>query len=425
MMDNKTPNNRFNFTKHSIDALPLPASGRARYYDTETKGLCLYVYASGNRVFYFYGRVNGKPEDIKIGKYPDWTPTTARIKAKEIIGNAVKGLNPNEHKRTKRMELTLGEMFNEYLKLYAIPKKLKTIQDMKDNFDRYLGEVLDVAPKKHGVKRVKPTGSVNWSNKKLSDISSEKVQILFTDLTENCGNATANRTVELLSAIFNFAVKVKKFKGANPCKGLSKHESQQRDRFIQSDELSRFFEAVAGEPNESIRDYILLSLLTGARKANVLAMKWEHINMSRATWFLPDTKNGSSQTIPLTVAALEILQRRLISKASDFVFAGSGATGHLTTPKRAWGKILANAKLTDLTLHDLRRTLGSWQAATGTSLIVIGKTLNHKKIDTTAIYARLSLDPVRDSMETAQKAILAAGGITPRAEVLEFKKSNG
>lgn len=63
----------------------------------------------------------------------------------------------------------------------------------------------------------------------------------------------------------------------------------------------------------------------------------------------------------------------------------------------------------DLRIHDLRRTLGSWQAKTGASLAIIGKSLNHKNQATTAIYARLDLDPVRASVEKATSAMLDAG----------------
>lgn len=424
-MDNKDTAKRFNFTKVSIEALPLPASGRVRYYDTEIKGLCLYVYGSGKRVFYVYGRINGKPEDIKIGEYPTWTQYTARTKAKELIGGITKGDNPNARKREGRAELTLGGLFDEYLKRYAIPHGKKTIQDMKDNFARYLGEVADVEPKKHGKKRIKPDGAVNWQNKKLSAITRLAVQKLHSDLGVHSGYATANRTLELLRAIINKGASWGMFKGGNPCEGVTKFSLQSRERFLHGDELARFFEAVTDEPNESIRDYVLLSLLTGARKANVLAMRWEHVDLNRGTWFLPDTKNGTPQTIPLTTQAKAILEARSKNKTGDFVFAGDGVTGHMTSPKRAWARILAKAELKDLRLHDLRRTLGSWQAATGASLVVIGKTLNHKDISTTSIYSRLSLDPVREAMETAQAAMMAAGGLMPKAEVLEFKKSNG
>jgi integrase len=64
--------------------------------------------------------------------------------------------------------------------------------------------------------------------------------------------------------------------------------------------------------------------------------------------------------------------------------------------------------LKDLRIHDLRRTLGSWQAINGSSLQVIGKSLNHKSLKSTAIYARVDLDPVRESVNRATAAIVNA-----------------
>lgn len=62
-------------------------------------------------------------------------------------------------------------------------------------------------------------------------------------------------------------------------------------------------------------------------------------------------------------------------------------------------------------MHDLRRTLGSFEAAAGVSLPIIGKSLGHKSASTTAIYARLDLDPVRAAMTAATTAMLTAGGV--------------
>ena len=81
------------------------------------------------------------------------------------------------------------------------------------------------------------------------------------------------------------------------------------------------------------------------------------------------------------------------------------------------------ARLDDLRIHDMRRTLGSWQAATGASLVVIGKSLGHKSTQATEVYSRLNLDPVRDSMQTATRAMLAAGGLIQTAEVVPLKKT--
>jgi integrase len=63
----------------------------------------------------------------------------------------------------------------------------------------------------------------------------------------------------------------------------------------------------------------------------------------------------------------------------------------------------------DLRIHDLRRTLGSWQARAGASLTIIGKSLGHKSQQATAIYSRLDLDPVRASVEQATAAMIEAG----------------
>jgi integrase len=432
-MDNKDTSKRFNFTKASIEALPLPSSGRVRYYDTEIKGLCLYVYGSGKRVFYFYGRVNGKPEDIKIGEYPMLSHYVARANAKTITGEAQKGINPNGVKRALREELTLGAMFDKYLIDYAIPNGVKTTQDMRDNFDRYLGEVPDVEPKKHGKKRVKPEGAVNWQNRKLSAITTQDVKKLHVALNTLKGKTTANRVLELLSAIYSQGNKLetskgeKVFKGENPCKGIVKYKLRSRERFLQDDEMKRFYEAVAKEPNESIRDYIFMSLATGARKANVLAMRWDEVNLSSGVWTIPEvkTKNGDPTKVQLTELAKEILERRIRTKTTDFVFSGEGITGHLTSPKRAWARILERAELKDLTLHDLRRTIASWLINSGASLQVVGAVLGHKDAKSTEVYARLKDAVIRADMERAQKAMLVAGGITPKADVLEFKKLNG
>jgi integrase len=162
-----------------------------------------------------------------------------------------------------------------------------------------------------------------------------------------------------------------------------------------------------------IRDYVLLSLLTGARRDNVLSMRWRDVALARAEWRIPRTKDGTPQTIPLSGEALAVLARRASRAASGemFVFPGAGRSGHLVEPKKGWERILERAGIEDLRIHDLRRSLGSWQAKTGASLAIIGKTLNHKNTQTTAIYARLDLDPVRESVARATAAMLQAANV--------------
>lgn len=173
-------------------------------------------------------------------------------------------------------------------------------------------------------------------------------------------------------------------------------------------------------PNELIRDYCLISLLTGVRRSNVQEMQWHQINFDRAEWRIPTTKGGDPQTVTLSDEALEILRNR--QGCHDiWVFPGKGATGHLVEPKRAWKKMLQMAGIDNLRLHDLRRTLGSWQTKAGASLPIVGKSLNHKSPSSTLIYARLDLDPVRESVDRATSAILTTAGIKETAEIIPIK----
>lgn len=94
---------------------------------------------------------------------------------------------------------------------------------------------------------------------------------------------------------------------------------------------------------------------------------------------------------------------------NPYVFPGRNERGHLTNISKAWTRIRIHAGLADVRIHDLRRTLGSWLAASGASLPLIGKALNHSQVSTTAIYARLSLDPVRTALESNAQRRLSAG----------------
>lgn len=126
-------------------------------------------------------------------------------------------------------------------------------------------------------------------------------------------------------------------------------------------------------------------------------------------------ENNDPQTVTLSAESVEILHAR--KSDGEFVFPGIGKHGHLVEPKKGWLRILARAGISDLRVHDLRRTLGSWQAKTGASLVIIGKSLNHKNVQTTAIYARLDSDPVRESVARATSAMLTAGGLKPAGAV--------
>lgn len=384
--------NKFKFTKKDIDALSTPESGkRDIYHDTEIRGLQLRV--TSVKTFFVNRRIKGgDPERITLGRYPEMTIEQARRKTIEILHDIAEGKNPAEVKRGKKAELTFAELFGDYIERHSKPNKKTWFEDQAQ-FRLYLEKSI--------------------GKKKLSSIDRKSIAQIHSDITKAGHAPTANRVKALLSSVFGWAISAGLCE-TNPVTGIKSNKETERDRFLQSDELPRFFQALANEPNHTIRDYLLISLLTGARRSNVLAMRWQDISFDRQEWRIEGvrnegTKNSVSQTVTLSPEAIEILQhRKAASDSSEFVFPGTGKSGHLEEPKKGWKRILEHAGINDLRIHDLRRTLGSWQAKTNASLPIIGKSLNHKSHASTLIYARLDLDPVRDSVNRATSAMLSA-----------------
>ena len=403
--------NRFPFSKERLLALPLPGAGkRDTYHDTKTTGLQLRVTSTGAKTFSVYRRLKaGQPERVTLGKFPAMTVEQARKDAAAVNKEIEDGANPAEAKRALREELTLTDFFAEYGAKHGAKKRAWSADQQR--FRDYLQGPLG----KH----------------KLSAITRPMIAKALSD-AEKAGKAVATvRNIRALaSGMLGKAVEWG-YLDTNPAHGVKvAGRKVSRDRFLQADELPRFFAAVAEEPNGTMRDFVLLALLTGARRANLCAMRWEEIDLDSAVWRIPRTKNDEPQNVALCPEAVVILESRKSAAADGFVFPGKGESGHMEEPQKAVERIMQRAGIpygrnvpNGVTLHDLRRTLGSWQARTGASMAIIGKSLNHKSQQATAIYARLDLDPVRQSVNTAIAAMLEAGGLKEGAAVLPIKRS--
>lgn len=398
-------NTRFNFTKPKLESLPCPKPGeRITYHDTHKNAAGLQLrHTSTAKTFFIQRRIDGKPERMTIGHWPDVSIENARKEAARLTALIAQGINPNNDVRALKTETTLQELFNGFLEHRRNRRGAylseRTKQGYRYDFGLYLSK---------------------WGNRKLSQFKDTEFGRLHAEIGKH-HPVTANRVIALASSLFSYAGEQKLFKGTNPAQGVRKFPENKRDRFLQSDELPAFFQSLTGEPNQTFKDYFLISLLTGARRSNVLAMQWRDVNLDRAEWRIPVTKNGTAQTVTLSPQAVEILKGR-IGCDDVWVFPGTGKTGHIMEPKKAWRRVLERAGLEDLRIHDLRRTLGSWQAKSGASLVIIGKSLNHQSPSTTAIYARLDQDPVRESVNKAVDAMLDAGGLKETAEIVPMKR---
>jgi integrase len=378
-----------NLTKAIIDTLPAADAGKRYFvFDAKSRGLAVRISDKGAKSFYMYRWFAGKPQQLKIADYPDMTIEQARKRAEEFNGRVAQGANPVEDRRAIKKDPTFGELFTWYLDAHAKPRKLTWRKDA-DNFRLYLSDLAKL---------------------QCAKVTRGQVREVHTHIAGAAGVYAANRTLALVRTVFNVAVAHDMVAIANPAAGIQMLPEVSRERRLLPHEIAAFIDAVTADPSEDIRDYVMVSLFTGARKANVLAARWDEIDFAGGTWRIPLTKNGTAQTIPLEDSEIEILKRRKLASATGcpWVFPGPGAAGHLADPKAGWKRILDRAGIKDLRMHDLRRSLASFMVDSGASLAVIGKTLNHKSQVTTAIYARLSLDPIRQAKRAAHGAMHAA-----------------
>lgn len=390
----KPSENRIRFTKAQLDKLPVPPPGKREvWYDERVPYLAVRITGAGTRTFYVVRRVKpgASPTWAKLDTYPTMTIEQAQTAATKLLGEIAGGVDPTVAKRKVRGELTLDEFFLEYWERHA--KKKDSARDDKQRYTMH----------------IKP----RVGNKKLSQVTEEDA-VAIAERMERAGlsGATINRVKALLHVMFEKAGEWKFCTRLNPANAIARRAEKSRKRFLRGNEVSAFFTALAALP-EQPRNFFSLCLLLGQRRENTLSMRWPDIDVVEKIWRIPDTKNGDPHEVPLPPDALKLLleMRARRRMDSEFVFPGNGATGHLTEPKRQWHNLLKAAGIENLHIHDLRRTLGSWQAKSGVSLVTIGKTLGHKTLQTTLVYAHLDSDPVRDGMQLATDAIKAAVGL--------------
>ena len=412
----RSPSLRFPFTQPRIEKLPTPAGQLAIFHDADLRGLSLRVTPNGVKTFEVLKRVNGKPVRVTLGRFPDMNLITARKRARTTLNDMADGINPNVQKREDRekalREMSFGEFFHEYVLRHAEPHTRGGAEKARRAYDLHL------------------TG---WAKKPLASIAHRDVQELHAQIARAVplkkkdgsvankhvgGRRAANLVVALLSHLFNTARLWGYISGDNPAKGIKKFRESPRERWLKPDEMKKFFTALAKEPNRTMRDVFITLLLTGQRKGNVMAMRWEQVNLKERTWEIPseETKAQNMIAVPLHPHLVTLLEdRKHQTGDSPWVFPGRGATGHIQEIKKAWRELTNRAGLANFRPHDLRHTYASWQVAAGIHLRVISKALGHKSPLTVNRYAHVDVQPVRDAIQKAGDALLIAGDIQPGA----------
>jgi integrase len=368
---------KVHFTKSFIESIEADKS-RLSFTDNKTRGLTLLVTLKGVKTFYLTRKFRGRVERTLLGRFPELSLPEAKKKAAYFQVQYDAGINPNEARRLDRAEPTLDEFFKVYYQDHCL-NKTRRPEAIKANYQRYLSPPL--------------------GRTQLSRIQRDDIRALMRGLAHQGHRRTANVAHGLIRAMLNKALAWEYLKtGKNPATHIERYPETIRKRYLQEDEIERFHHALAKEPSETNRDAILLLLYTGIRSENVLAMHWSEVNLDRGLWFIPMTKNGEPHVTVLTEEALTILRRRKKKASSVFVLPGKGNTGHIEGIRKAWQRLLDNAGIEGLWIHDLRRTMGSYMANVGAHPVQISMQLGHKDQQSAKVYVHPDIEYTRQAV---------------------------
>ena len=380
-------------TKRVIDSIRHPLSGQTFLRDDCLSGFALRV-TPGAKSFILEKRIHGRVRRITLGAYGPLTVVQAREKAQQLTADILRGRDPAQAKQDRHHEATFGFLAQEYLERHASQKK--SAHNDVAALNKHLG---------------------HWRTRKLSAITRNDIAKLHQSIGKSGHPYQANRTVSLIRKMYNLAIDWGFFPGPNPATKIQMFKEEKRERFIQPKEMPKLLRVLSQEPNTYIRTALLISLITGARRNEVLTMQWQDLDLDQALWRLPETKSGRSHLLPLPKPACELLKDIPKSNGNPYVFPGRYGRGHLRNISRAWYRIRSQAQLSDVRIHDIRRTVGSWLTISGANLPLVGKVLNHSNASTTQIYARLHLDPVRDALEANAQKMLGVPQVGTAPEI--------
>ncbi len=398
---------RAKITKRLLDSLPAPAAGEVKVWDTELRGFVVRVRASGRRWFAVEWMRERRTRRLSLGEFGAVTVDQARERAKKILGRVAHGEDPAAERAEERTAPIVAELARRYLEEHAGPKKKRSSVEGDERLLR-----LYVLPA--------------LGRRKVATLGLKDIADLHHGLRAK--PVQANRVLALVSKMLNLAETWGlRPLHSNPCPRISRFRENRRERFLSGAELRRLGEALAAVEQDRSEDpgavlAVRLLLLTGARRDEILGLRWQDVDLDTGTLNLPDSKTGK-KSIPLGPAAVELLAAAPRLEGSRYVIPGRRqADAPFVGIQRPWARIRARAGLGNVRLHDLRHSFASVGVAANLGLPVLGAILGHRHPATTARYAHLDDDPRRAAAARISNQIAADLNGQPAGEVIPFKK---
>ncbi|HAD84861.1 MAG TPA: integrase [Brevundimonas sp.] len=396
-------------TKRLVDAL-TSEDARFTLWDAQLKGFGVRVAVSDTKTYVVrYRTIGGADRLLHIARHGVVTAEEARERAAAVLAEVASGGDPHRTKVERREELTMSELCDLYMKEGVTMKKATTLRIDRIRIARH------IKPRLGGMK-VTDIGRADIE-RLMADVGSGRIRGEATPHTRG-GIHAASRTVGLLGGIFTFAVE-RDFVKTNPTRGVKRYKDNRRNRFLSPAELARLGEVLAeiedhgGDPRHI--NIIRLLALTGARKNEIVKLKWSEIDRATGVLRLEDSKTGA-KVIRLGSAALKLIEG-LLSNGSIYVFPDrKNPQRPIANLDWAWVRIRKRAGMEDLRIHDLRHSFASAGLAGGEGLYLIGKLLGHSHVSTTSRYAHLADDPVRAAADRISESVAASLASRPAEE---------
>jgi integrase len=375
-------------TKIKLTEARVRDATEGEWADETEHGLTLYVGSTGKKSWglYKWSPTLKRPVRKAIGPWPLVTVDEARKRAKALSLKLLDGAS-----LSRPDKLTLGELTRKYI-------GWNRTRDLK--FPDWIDDVVSLS-------------FGDWVNRDVATITRADIAERHLQVAEKRGRVTAARAVKALRTLFKFADENDLYTGRNVAKAVRVEDTRPRRRFFSPDEQARI-RAALDDPSLSnwVKPFMLLALATGARRANLQAMRWDALDLDTGVYRVraADSKNKEPLEIVLSPEAVAILRdwRKELEGAagltpqpiSEWVFPSQkSSAGHIVETYYAVKQVYKVAKVKDATLHDARRTLGSMLTQAGAPLSTVQRALNHKNPSTTARTYSISSDAsVREFM---------------------------
>lgn len=260
--------------------------------------------------------------------------------------------------------------------------------------------VEEVTPTKKGESQERYKAA-QWKKTKLADMQLDKItgevvaQYRDARLKEVSAN-TVRLELAFLSVVFEQCRKEWGLAVSNPVRQIRMPKpGKPRERRLEAGEEDALLAACKVSRAYYLHSFVVLAIETGMRSGELLAMRWEHLNLNNSTVFLPDTKNGSPRTVPLSTRALNAI-RALPRAISGRLFSSGYHSIHNAfqlAVTKAQSTQPDNVRfLRELRFHDLRHEAVTRLFEKGLNPIEVGMVSGHKTLSMLQRYTHLKAE---------------------------------